>query len=432
MTPLANRLFSAIAILWLALIGPPSVQAQESFGPPLTLNPFTGANQLEPSVARDASDLLMVTWSSSESGAGHSIRGRCFDVTGAPTGNEFPVSSALPTLFGDPEIARSASGATTVVWGRGSSVSAQRFNGACAAVGTGIVVSETSSDRLSPAVAIADSGIWLVVWESSTSSGTDNSGTSIQGRLYDAGGLPQSAAFQVNTTTLDDQVLPSASIAADGTMVVVWNGEDGFIRAQRYDALGAPAGGEIIVGSINGITSFTQESSIAHFSGSGFVVVWNEQSTVPSTILARRFDASGNPLGAAVVVTPDSGISWSFHSSPVVDVDSLDNFVVAWYAGTGIGEAGILGRRYDSSGVAGSDAFLVRFGGVGVYYSYAGIAMDSTDEYIIVYLGPTGIEARISGIPTLPTMSAPVLFGLVAATLLTGLVGLRSTRPAVR
>src|SRR5438132_1700747 len=76
----------------------------------------------------------------------------------------------------------------------------------------------TSSDQALPAVApVGTSGDFVVVWESSGSSGTDTSTASIQGRRFTSDGSAIGSEFQVNTYTTNLQTVPSvAAIGSSG------------------------------------------------------------------------------------------------------------------------------------------------------------------------------------------------------------------------
>jgi hypothetical protein len=101
-------------------------------------------------------------------------------------------------------------------------------------------------------VASDAAGNFVVVWESNGSAGTDTDSTSIQGQRYDAGGAPVGSQFQVNSYTTLYQRTPNVAADAVGNFVVVWasffgDGSDtqfASVQAQRYDASGAPVGGQ--------------------------------------------------------------------------------------------------------------------------------------------------------------------------------------------
>ncbi|MEO1076243.1 MAG: flagellar hook associated protein, partial [Bacteroidota bacterium] len=107
----------------------------------------------------------------------------------------------------------------------------------------------TAGNQRNPAVAVAPDGDFVIAW---SSRGQDGSGTGIYAQRYTAEGTPAGAEFQVNTSTLNDQVVPSVGIDEDGDFVIAWasylqDGDGYGIYAQRYAADGLPQGSEFQV-----------------------------------------------------------------------------------------------------------------------------------------------------------------------------------------
>ena len=164
------------------------------------------------------------------------------------------------------------------------------------------------------AVESAPDGSFVVVWNSSASTGTDTHLSSIQARRFSADGAPTGAAFQVNTFTTGAQVQPAVAIDSDGEFVVVWasNGSPGSdagsysVQAQRYDANGAPAGGQFQLNSF--ITGRQDDPHVAYLPSGEFVVAWTSAGsagTDPSpsqSVQLRRFDTAGAPLAPELQV----------------------------------------------------------------------------------------------------------------------------------
>jgi hypothetical protein len=165
----------------------------------------------------------------------------------------------------------------------------------------------TGKQRLPSVEADAD-GNFVVVWDSYGSSGTDTSGYSIQSQRYDAAGISVGGEFQVNTYTTYGNYLPDVALDSDGNFVVVWTsyGSSGTdtsapsIQGQRYDAIGAPVGGEF---QINTYTTGRQlDPSVAADSQGSFLVVWTSYGsegtdTSISSIQGQRYDTMGAPVG---------------------------------------------------------------------------------------------------------------------------------------
>jgi hypothetical protein len=186
-----------------------------------------------------------------------------------------------------------------------------------------------------PAVAGAATG-FLAVWEGSSAS--DAKG--VEGRLFTSLGVPQAADFLVNR----DVVAPDqydAAVARDlkGNFIVVWSsvaGGNSEIMAQKFQANGAPIGAAFKVNQDpTGTPTIPADfnPAVAGTNDGGFLVVWINllpaSATFPGTtpqVLARRFNASGAPLGAQVKVS--TGLVNG--DRPDVCVDTSGRPAVVW------------------------------------------------------------------------------------------------------
>src|SRR5262249_16287046 len=160
----------------------------------------------------------------------------------------------------------------------------------------------TTGDQRSPAAAPLPGGGFVVVWQSA---GQDGSGLGLFGQRYDAAGTPLGGEFEVNTYTTGDQSDPAVVGGPGGSFVVTWSGfgveepDDPGIFARRYDGSGAPLGPET---HVNTSAPHVQEDPAIAMDASGkSVVAWMDTSPGPvgtgKDIFARRFDASGSPIG---------------------------------------------------------------------------------------------------------------------------------------
>jgi uncharacterized delta-60 repeat protein/CSLREA domain-containing protein len=266
-------------------------------------------------------------------------------------------------VYSQRSVAVAADGSSVVVWqddsgqdGAGAGVFAQRFDAAGTAAGAQFRVNGTTSgDQTAPEVAIAASGEFIVTW-------TDwNGDAAVYAKRYAADGTALSISFVVHTYTADNQSLSSVAMDASGNSVIVWQsqGEDGSglgIYARRYDAAGNAAGAAF---AVNTTTASDQENAkVAMDELGGFVVVW--QSTLQdgdgASIVARRYDASGNALTGELLVNQTFANNQVL---PDVAIDA-DGFVVAWMSATQDGDSyGIYARRYDADGNALAAEFRV-------------------------------------------------------------------------
>jgi hypothetical protein len=119
--------------------------------------------------------------------------------------------------------------------------------------------------------------------------------------------VPAGGEFQVNTSAYPGWY-PSVAADSAGNFTVVWFAQLSLnqhrVDGQRYDASGAPLGAEFQVNS-NPLASFMyphNRPGIAADGSGNFVVVW---ASTPD-IFGQRFDASGAPLGGEFQVNTNA------------------------------------------------------------------------------------------------------------------------------
>ncbi|MEO1366132.1 MAG: hypothetical protein AAFX50_03060 [Acidobacteriota bacterium] len=143
---------------------------------------------------------------------------------------------------------------------------------------------------------------------------------------YDANGAFQGPTAAPGTPGASND-FPTVAAADDGTFVIAWSAEaNGMesINARRYDAAGMPVGSDIAV-SPPAATHFQPTVGVEP-DGDGFVVAWTQVSN-GLDIAARRFDASGAPVGAQLIANTYTTGS---QSRPSLDVAADGSFVVSW------------------------------------------------------------------------------------------------------
>lgn len=351
-SPLRALVFARPVVLLLAVALPGSAGAQLSpVGPERPVNDFTPDFQQQAAVAADGAGDFVVVWSSSFEPARlgdccQTIQARRFDADGTPIGGQFQVSSGTTNFQLDPAIAADVGGGFVVAWTSGGSngtdsdflsVQAQRFDAAGSPSGDRFQVNGFTTDgQYTPAIAADSTGGFVVAWNSEGSSGDDDSGTSIQARLFGADGSPLAAEFQVNDFTPGAQHLPAVARRADGDFVVAWlsygspgGDSDWSIQARLFEANGAPLGGQF---QVNALTTGTQfRPAVAWGTGGGFVVVWDSEVSSGGdgspSIQARAFAADGTPAGAELQVNSyGTGAQRRAGVAPVAD----GGWLVTW------------------------------------------------------------------------------------------------------
>ncbi|HEX9047812.1 MAG TPA: hypothetical protein VF988_12365 [Verrucomicrobiae bacterium] len=227
------------------------------------INQFTGYNQRTPTVAPLKNGGFVVAWVSEQQRAvapnwgsnntyyGFSptlplptvdIYARLFNASGAPVGNEFLVNTDLNTSA-NPDIATASDGSFMVVWSakdrmnatNGWDVHARTFS----STGTGraafIVNTRIYGDEYLPHVSSIGQD-YMVTW---TSMGQDGSREGVFAQFVHADGSLIGGEFQVNTTTIGQQIHPTVASDGVGQFVVVWTSFTGLpysfdLFAQRY------------------------------------------------------------------------------------------------------------------------------------------------------------------------------------------------------
>jgi hypothetical protein len=225
------------------------------------------------------------------------------------------------------------------------------------------------------------SGGFVVVWAGPDQ---DPGSAGVFGQRYDASGGPVGSEFQVNTYTTGPQWGARVATDEDGDFVVVWlsEGQGDSIFGQLFDAEGSPTGGEFFVGMGEDNLSVRDVGMDAE---GNFVVVWDRGNFWAwGLVLARRFDASGNPLGSEFLVS--EATTWDVHHQPAIAVADGGDFVVTWTSAYGSPTyccREVLGRRYDASGSALGDAFVVTW--EDMYQGQSDVAMDRHGEFVVVW-----------------------------------------------
>jgi hypothetical protein len=307
-------------------------------------------------------------------------------------GSEFRVTSVSTHDDYHPSVASDANGNFVVVWGRSNfgsehdGVFGRRFDAAGVPQGGDFKVTDASQNF--PVVASDGDGNFVVAYHSFDAYG--DPGWGIRAQRYDALGAPQGAPFHVNSFSAGVQSGPSIAFDGSGHFVVVWNaGHDGSnsgIFGQRFDASGARQGDEFLVNTYT--RGFQLSSHVARTNDGRFVVVWwssGQDNNGRGAVFGQRYDTNGTPLGGEFRVT---AYTTGAKGDPAVAMDAAGNFVVVW-ANEGVLGAlhdgyGIFARRYDVSGVAQGGEFRVSTY-ITDYQAFPAIAMSHDGNFLVAW-----------------------------------------------
>ncbi len=208
----------------------------------------------------------------------------------------------------------------------------------------------------------------------------------IPGVFFAAVAIAQAPAmgpeFPVNAYTTAWQFWPAVASDPAGNFVVVWNsnGQDGSyngVFGRRFDSSGNPLGAEF---PVNEFTTGPQSlPDVAMDADGNFVVVWmKEGSDEYQGILARRFDSAANPVSGEIPVTAQG-------KAPRVAMNEAGAFVVAWQAHVANYEDwNAHARLYDSGGSPVGSQFQVNTYTTGDQ-DQPRVAMSPTGAFLIVW-----------------------------------------------
>ena len=437
-------------------------------GAEFPVNTFTTGHQGSPVVASAVSGRFVVAWQGdAQDGGGSGIFARRYDVTGAPEGAEFQVNTFTGADQLQPSLAMDPAGNSVVVWtsqnqdGSAGGVFAQRFGVSGARLGEEFQVNAyTPGDQTASAATSDASGNFTVVW---VSDGQDGSATGIFGQRFDAAGAPRGSEFRVNTFTSWDQAVPTLSADAAGDFVVSWSrvhyagGPPGPVMhyslwAQRYAASGEPRGAEFQIDSA-GAMAYPAAAALVVEPAGDFLVAWNSQHEPwPGNrggIFARRHHETGARRGAEFQVNTYSTDS---QGSPSIAVDAAGNAIVVWESrqspffppGQDGDKSGVFAQRIggivpaalevDTTASGGADGNRVLEPGetVDVRPSWRNLngAAQTLDATVLGFAGPpaTGVSHRVldgagayGAVPDGVTTSCTDCYGIA--------VGFSGTRP---
>ncbi|MEM6792444.1 MAG: hypothetical protein AAF725_00550 [Acidobacteriota bacterium] len=242
----------------------------------------------------------------------------------------------------DPDVAADPQGNFAVVWysnepaepggdDSGFGIAARLFDADGNALGPAFQVNDlTDGHQMHPRVAMAQDGSFVVTYRSSESFGGDDSGSSVQARLFDAGGIPLGPSFQVNTTTFLDQQYPDVALSPAGAFIVTWQSllQDGSVDgvyARRFDANGTPLSGEL---QVNVTTEGSQSRPEIVIANNGrAMIVWQcEDLEAGLEVRGRIFAASGQAIGGEI---PLNTLTGGTQNLPSVSALST-GFITAW------------------------------------------------------------------------------------------------------
>lgn len=314
----------------------------------------TQNSQTEPSVTVLGNGNFVVSWQDAYDPYGQDldVKAQIFTPSGAKVGGEFLVNTITYEAQAGPSVTALANGGFVVTWQDLSEtdfeasnwiIKAQIFSADGGKVGGEFKVNTwMTSFQINPNVTALEDGGFVITW--SDDSGPAEEYGDIQARIFSATGTPAGNQFRLNASAYETQATPSIAGLAGGGFVAIWQDwgvETGGVYgpgivAQIFSADGTGVGAPILVSA--DFPGHQALADVAALDNGGFVVTWDDTSgqvgdTDGSAILAKVFDADGNPLGEEFLVNQNTT---GGQFVPTVTGLKGGGFVIDWtdYSGT--------------------------------------------------------------------------------------------------
>jgi hypothetical protein len=248
----------------------------------------------------------------------------------AVLGDTFVVNQVPDRAQEEPEVAALPNGGFVAVWKEDQivgGVSGRVFDGDGQPAGDQFAVQPNTSGRggntihRPVALGVGLSGRFGVVW--------DRVSTLLEGRVFEADGVPAGAVFQVPDSR---SATPAATVGSDGRTWVVWP-RDGSVFAtptvRAFSSVGEPAGPAVsLAGEEVGDELFFTTVTVAPAPDGGVLVVWIGRSDGALAVRAKRVAADGT-AGARLSVAPVD----TFAADGISAVATPTGFAAAWRDG---------------------------------------------------------------------------------------------------
>jgi hypothetical protein len=339
---------STFILLLFTALSPAAAFGQ--LGSEFPVNTTTTRSQVLPSIAMHTDGSFVVVWQSDQLGASNwDIYGQRYDATGNELGGEFPVNTNVDTFTQqEPTIDMDASGNFVIAWagsstGATNEIYARIYDADGTPQGDQILVSTTASaNQVYPYIAVDAEGDFVVSWEYSPIPGQPSD---VYARRFNAAGIAQGAEFRVNTNASGGQANGRVAMDPVGNFVVAWDSTLGStIWAKRFDAAGVAQGDEFMVAAVTANGKILP--SIGIDDNGNFVITWTQTGTTTSQY-AQRYDANGVALGSEFQVSASRGFGW-------ITMNSSGRFVIVTAGG-----GQVWARRFDPDGTPQGSEFQI-------------------------------------------------------------------------
>ena len=328
------------------------------------------------SMASDGS--YVVTWSSlNQDGSGQGVYARRFSASGMALTAEILVNQSSTNDQQWAHVESAADGTFVVTWtsnhGANQDIYYRRFGADGSALTVELIANDTTTgDQGDSSIAMAADGSFVIVWEGEGPG--DNNG--VFAKRFDATGTALDATdIAINSTAVGSQSNAAVAMKSNGDFVVAWQSGD-EIYARMFDADGISSTGEVRIDTA-GSASYPD---ITYHESGEFTVVWRSDVPFVSGLYHRRFDADGNALDSS------QNIAYGDDTNASITNDDIGNYIVVWQSSVDGDGDGVFARKYDASGSSLGAMFQINQT-TSLNQNMASVAMANTSNYVVIWSG---------------------------------------------
>lgn len=262
-----------------------------------------------------------------------------------------------------PAVASRPGGGAVVIWvdengkdGAGNSISHAiqlRVVSNAGVMSTPFTVADgTSLYGLPDVASLADGRIMAVYQETIPALGVD-----VRLRVVNPAGDVVTLSYNV---TLDgDSGGPAIAVSGNNALIVFDKVAGGDIGMKLFNGSTATLSASAIGGNLVASSGYLLDADVAALTDGRYIVVWSNNSN--GDIEGRFVDAAGNATGSVFTLSDANGLN----ATPRVAALPDGGFIVTWDNDGGViapengGDRAVLARRFDPTGAAAGDLFLV-------------------------------------------------------------------------
>lgn len=341
----------------------------------LISNDLGSDNQYEPACAMDQAGNFVVVWQDYRSG-NPDIYGQRFDSTGSPIDTNFLINDEVGAYNQyEPECAMDSAGNFVVVWRdfreSDANIYGQIFDNTGATIGTNFKIDQSPGpeDDIFPEVSMNDSNI-VVTWHRYYNMSVSYD---VYQRRYENDGTPVGNEVKVNDISgTADQQDPRVDMNDAGNVIVIWEDfrNNQRVYFQRFDALGNTLGDNVGLGY-----GYRPDAAVSE--DSSFVISYD----FGNDIYYQRSRPSGDTIGVPIIISDTTA---GGRNTPLMDIDSHNNVVVAW-RDYRTGDNDIYAQMIDAAGDTVGRNFRVNDDPGTVEQTEQAIAMSPSGKFLIVW-----------------------------------------------